>query len=419
MSTSASNPTAAVLLLLPLMASCGGDVTGDSATFAVRDSAGVQIAESSDPAWGEAEGWRLSAEPIMQIGEAEGAAPYLLSGVNSATRLGDGTIVLTNSGSHELRFYDSDGRHIRAAGRKGGGPGEFEQLAWVSLLPADTLVAYDFSVRRLSYFSSEGAFVRSTSLDAAATPDQPFLQVVSVFPDGSLVARFARPEDADRSGDGLHREGAVFLRLSSEGELRDTISAQPFLDRYRISVTLPGGTTGMTIRPPLFGRVQVAAIMGDRIVLGSNDGFELGVYTPDGALERLVRVRTEPRPVSDAMLEANARERLASLETLRNQELRPLMERSMKETPHAATLPFYRQFMGDDAGNLWVLKYEAPGEPPGDWTIFDPEGRMLGDLTVPESFRPLHIGADFVLGVWSDELDVERVQMYGLEKGES
>jgi hypothetical protein len=419
MSTGVRNLTAAALLLLPLLASCGGDLAGDAASFAVRDSAGIQIAESTDPTWGEGQGWRLSAEPILQIGEAEGAAPYLLSGVNSAIRRRDGSIVLANSGSQEIRFYGSDGRHVRSAGREGGGPGEFEQLSWVSPLPGDTLVTYDFSARRLSYFSGEGAFVRSTSLDAAATPDQPFLAVVSALHDGSLVVHFSRPEDADRSGDGLHRVGTVFLRLSSEGELRDTISAQPFLDRYRISVTLPGGTTGLAILPPLFGRVQVAAIMGDRIVLGSNDGFELGVYTPDGALERLIRVRTEPRPVTDAMLEANAREKLASLETLRNQHLRPLMERSMKETPHAATLPFYRQFLGDDAGNLWVLKYEAPGERPGDWTIFDPEGRMLGDVTMPVSFRPLHIGADFVLGVWSDELDVERVQMYGLEKGES
>jgi hypothetical protein len=408
--------TASALLLLPLMASCGGDLAGDSTAFAVRDSAGVQIAESSGPAWGEAEGWRLSPEPMLQIGEAEGAAPYLLSGVNSAIRRRDGTIVLTNSGSQEIRFYDSDGRHVRSAGRKGGGPGEFEYLSWVSLLAGDTLVAYDMIARRLSRFSSDGEFVRSTSLDAVATPDQPFLEVVSALHDGSLVVRFSRPEDADRSGDGLHRVGTVFLWLSPEGELRDTISAQPFLDTYRLSVTLPGGVTGRSIRPPTFGRVQVAAVTGNRVVLGSNDGFELGVYAPDDALERLVRVRTEPRPVTDAMLEANARESLARLERMRNQQARPLMERSIKETPHAATLPFYRQFRGDDAGNLWVLKYEAPGERAGDWTIFDPEGRLLGDVTMPESFRPLHIGADFVLGVWSDELDVERVQMYRLEK---
>jgi hypothetical protein len=50
------------------------------------------------------------------------------------------------------------------------------------------------------------------------------------------------------------------------------------------------------------------------------------------------------------------------------------------------------------------------------WTVFDADGRMLGDIVFPTRFRPLHSGGDFVLGVWKDQLGVERVGMYGLEK---
>ena len=50
--------------------------------------------------------------------------------------------------------------------------------------------------------------------------------------------------------------------------------------------------------------------------------------------------------------------------------------------------------------------------------MFDPEGRLLGSVQMPERFRPTHIGADFVLGVARDEMDVERVRLYTLEKGE-
>ena len=39
---------------------------------------------------------------------------------------------------------------------------------------------------------------------------------------------------------------------------------------------------------------------------------------------------------------------------------------------------------------------------------------MLGTITMPESFRPLEVGADYVLGVQKDESDVEQVALYPL-----
>ena len=41
---------------------------------------------------------------------------------------------------------------------------------------------------------------------------------------------------------------------------------------------------------------------------------------------------------------------------------------------------------------------------------------MLGTVTMPAGFRATHIGADFVLGVWTDDDDVQYVRMYGLTK---
>jgi hypothetical protein len=41
---------------------------------------------------------------------------------------------------------------------------------------------------------------------------------------------------------------------------------------------------------------------------------------------------------------------------------------------------------------------------------------MLGSVALPDRFRPTQIGSDFVLGVWSDDLDVQHVRMYRLDK---
>ena len=43
---------------------------------------------------------------------------------------------------------------------------------------------------------------------------------------------------------------------------------------------------------------------------------------------------------------------------------------------------------------------------------------MLGTMAFPINFVPRHIGDDFVLGSWRDEVDVEHVQLYELIKPE-
>jgi hypothetical protein len=67
-------------------------------------------------------------------------------------------------------------------------------------------------------------------------------------------------------------------------------------------------------------------------------------------------------------------------------------------------------------GDLWVADYRRPSDTQPRWTVFDSTGQMLGAVAMPERFTPYDIGADYVLGTWRDELDVEHVQLYALEK---
>lgn len=70
----------------------------------------------------------------------------------------------------------------------------------------------------------------------------------------------------------------------------------------------------------------------------------------------------------------------------------------------------------DDEGNLRVVEYGMPGETGNTRTVISREGVWLGSVELPLGFSPSHIGPDFVLGVWRDELEVEHVRLYGLVK---
>lgn len=43
----------------------------------------------------------------------------------------------------------------------------------------------------------------------------------------------------------------------------------------------------------------------------------------------------------------------------------------------------------------------------------------MGTQCLPEGFTPHQVGDDFVLGVRKDDLGVERVVLYGLDRGAS
>jgi hypothetical protein len=94
----------------------------------------------------------------------------------------------------------------------------------------------------------------------------------------------------------------------------------------------------------------------------------------------------------------------------------PAAARSLDGVQIPEHLPVFERLLVDDESNLWVQHTAWPGYVQPEWDVFDGEGRTLGTVRMPSGFRATHVGADFVLGVWKDEDDVEYVRMYGLEK---
>jgi hypothetical protein len=106
----------------------------------------------------------LASVPSLDIGQRDGDAAQELYRVTDAVQLTDGRLVIANSGSSELRYFDTAGRYLTSVGRRGAGPGEF--TGDLSLLPyyGDSLLAWDTRLRRLSLFDAVGAFVRTLVL---------------------------------------------------------------------------------------------------------------------------------------------------------------------------------------------------------------------------------------------------------------
>jgi hypothetical protein len=390
----------AVLSLTVPVWCCVGE-HGAPAGDAMRDSAGITIVENAAPLWQPGESWRLSDEPVVRVGAVEGDPEYLLLGVRSALRLDDGTIVISNSGTEEIRFFDSQGRYLRTTGGKGGGPGEFSNLIWIYPLGDDSIVAWDDSPPGIAFFDREGRFGHS------ARPEPPGV-LRGVFADGSLL--FAEHVLWSGPREGRQRPPARAYRLDRDGAVIDSLPVFPGRE-FHFQVRGREGYGSISLSPPPFGRFTAFAVSGDGFYAGSQDEFELTYYDLHGRLTTLVRWPARERRVTPGHVERYVQ---YQLDELSNQSYRSQVERSLSERTYPELLPAYGAIAVDGEGNLWVEEYHLDWENTRSWLVFDAERRLLGTVVMPGDFIVHQIGRDFVLGWTWDDLDVEYIELYEL-----
>ncbi len=145
------------------------EATSPDSAFTVRDSAGVQLVESSAPQLRPGT-WTVSPEPVLEVGQQEGDEHYLFakipinagSGMGGTFRLDDGRIVVCDGMARTVRIFDQEGVFVLQFGRSGDGPGEF-RLAILSCVPHGEGIAASEG-NRVSYFDAGGQFLDMTSV---------------------------------------------------------------------------------------------------------------------------------------------------------------------------------------------------------------------------------------------------------------
>lgn len=173
-----------------LTGGCGSAAPSDAA---IRiDSAGVLLVEHPRLPPIEASRIAIAAEPDLVLGEGGALAgpDYEFFGIGGVSQLRDGTLVVANAGTSELRFYGADGRLLRSAGGAGDGPGEFRDVGHHWLLAGDTVVVWDWRARRFQHFGPDGAFVRAASMVTAPFTGFAGPNPQAVLKDGRVIVIF-------------------------------------------------------------------------------------------------------------------------------------------------------------------------------------------------------------------------------------
>lgn len=382
----------------------------------VRDSAGIHIIENTKPLWTTGQEWRVSPAPVVDIG-GSGGPDYELGRIAGVVRLRNGTIVAADEQSYQLRFYNASGHHLRSVGRKGQGPGEFSgNIGSLTVLAGDTL-AVDIMMGT-SAFTPEGVFIRSVTLGPfrPGTVQSPVM-VLGRFGDGTAIASDfpqgqRRPAGAQRWVD----SSSLFL-LDRTGAIARPLGTLP---------TVVFGAVSQRPSPLNFGPEFPHASSGNLFYSALGDRYSINVYSPDWRLQRIIRRSWTPAPITSRDIDTY----VDGWATLWIKTTGPAAEKERKDLrdeAYAEVLPALSTILPSRSGELWVRVPSLDGAPgcwcvagvptvPSRWSVFDAEGRWLGDVAMPARFTPEEIGADYVLGVARGADDVRHVVMYRLEK---
>ena len=339
----------------------------DRAPSIAIDTAGVEVV-TSDPRNSGAY-CALNEEPTLSLGTIDGDDPYMFYFVRGANRLSDGSVAMMNNGSGEIRIFSSDGRHLRSMGGQGEGPGEFRVGRYIWVLPGDTLWVGDYRPWRYHVYLSTAEFVRTVemnprylnaSLGGGVLDNGTSVNVRDLF---RREYNFEVPES--RFVEVHSPDGAVI------GELA------------RLEANRSGTWEGAdVIMSTLFDPIPSVHARGNTIAIATAREPEVLLLDEKLRVRRIVRWSDPDREVTRAHVQAYRERRIESRGGRNSENWRP---------------------SDDDA--------ISDRRPVAD--VF-PTVSSRCRLTNPTGLTIYEFGADYLLGVHTDDLGVERVVMYEL-----
>lgn len=376
------------LLASLALVACEASADGETAKVVVTDSAGVRVAEY--PPLNE---WDAQVTLVerLRVGETNGPPETLFSKIAGGKIMEDGSIVLADLVSSEIRQFSGTGSLLRSHGGKGQGPGEYQFIVGMGRCTPTGFTVFDIAWT-VSFYDNSGQFIneRPTRLEDGSSA-----YYLACGTSGRMAA-INRVLPGDQIGN--YSSTARLRLLNAEGAEIADLGERLGADRYR-------GRTGDLPHPAgratKFGFLETDLIVAD----GSFFGFER--WDDTGKLVEIVRIDVPP-PDGDSLMSEFLE---WSMSRAQDEEQRRQWRRSVLDLGLPAHTGFFNELVVTSDQVLFQEKSVAQR---GRWFAFRADGTPLGFLPLPTGARILDARGDLLLVEEPDLLNVPVAVLYSV-----
>jgi len=311
----------------------------------------LTVHNPSTPAQGEL---KLKLKPLFSLG-GESEDPNQLFGMVQQILVDDehNSYVLDQQ-LQEIKVFDAKGEYLRTIGRKGEGPGEFNNPNAFFFLPQDRIGVSQMMPGRIAVLDEQGQ-----GLDDFPIPgDTGFTFVMQVESTGDRVVM---KEMTSSLGKGDAHTTIRLLGLDSQGEQLVVYGEQSK------PLEMSGGRVRLNVSDIGLAREWTIGPEGLVYLTNGFTGYRIEVYGLDGKLERVIEREYEPLPYS--------KKEIARRRKIAKEQESSGLSVDVK-TPD--NKPDIQGLFVRPSGELWVRTSRSVGEDGslGSFDVFDAEGHF-------------------------------------------
>jgi hypothetical protein len=346
-------------------------------------------------AWGT--GVRLV--PVGSLGTIDGPPEYALGSVARLVGTSKGDFYTYDAQAVQIRHYTADGKFIGNVGRRGSGPGEYQQILGFVLLGDSVLVTWDPGNLRISYFGRNDKFLRSISAAVSSAVFGPDVFAVDLA--GRVIVQCRTTNDS-----------SIYVRLRPDGTVIDSLRGSK-AGEMGFVLGLPEGSRYNFIRTALVKPSPLGGLLKAMTAV-------LGFTAETGGTE--VTVVRKSTPIQLGKEERVEWEQAATMFN-RRPNLPPNARMSIPPTK-----PAIRDLFADRDGRVWLDAY-APAEhrptpvtgkarPKITWferatfEVFSVAGRYLGRVVLPPKHELIAVSGDRIWTYTSGPDDEIRIGIF-------
>ncbi len=347
-------------LIVTLVLCFSSTVSAENITEVTRDGVlhilNPDVPQSPVSKLSPGESWRLGGEEDEDI---------IFGVIGDIAVDKDGNVYLMDTQLNEIPVFSADGEYLRTIGREGEGPGEFRRPVGLYVSGAGDIAVVQAMPGKIILLTPGG--------------EPAGIHPINATDDG--VQFFSR---ADRSVDQITVASRTFIRREGGADITQSlirIDANGDQTAKYLETSQTRQFTSSEMHEKSISGTLVWNVASDGRVYASDnfDSYTIKVFSPDGAIDRVIERKFEHRKRSDD--EKKRRVPIMGMGRRRGGHNRPQMEIVASDTDRDVQEMYSR-----DNGAIWILNsrgaFDVDGGTLATFDVFDKDGRFVSQIQI-------------------------------------